>query len=151
MITLNLPSFNFRYAKSGNTVKIYDVVRQKFVVLTPEEWVRQHFVKFLAAHKDVPISHMALEKEFLLAERSKRFDAVVYNKMMKPVMLFEFKAPHVQLETQAFEQINTYNTVLKIPYLVLSNGLSHFGFHFVDEDNCISFSNVEALPKYGML
>ncbi|MDD3878206.1 MAG: type I restriction enzyme HsdR N-terminal domain-containing protein [Bacteroidales bacterium] len=151
MLQLNLPEFSFRLKRNENKVKIFDIIRKTYVILTPEEWVRQHFIMFLIEEKKVPVSHIALEREFKLFGTSKRFDAVVFNNKSEAVILLEFKAPHVELGIPAYEQINTYNTVFNIPYLVLSNGISHFCYHFVSKTVINQLFNIYELPMYDNL
>lgn len=123
---LNLPPFEVQLHQSGEMTFIYDVIRKKNVVLTPEEWVRQHFVHFLLNNHGYSKNYIKVEKQIKVNERIKRFDALVYNKEAKPVILIECKAPEVEISQSTFSQIATYNMTLRVPYLIVTNGLTHF-------------------------
>jgi len=118
-------SFNIRTNTQGQE-EIFDYWRKKFVVLTPEEWVRQQFLAFLAEKKGYPRSLMAVEKAVNVNHMAKRFDAVIYDNTGKPVMLLEFKSPRVALSQKTMEQAARYNMQLKVDYLVISNGLQQY-------------------------
>ena len=128
MESLNLPDCELRLCKSDedNFISVYDILRQKFVALTPEEWVRQHFVHFLINEKKYPQSFMANEVAIRLNGTSRRCDTVVYDRHCKPLMIIEYKAADVCITQTVFDQIVRYNMVLKVKYLVVSNGKSHY-------------------------
>lgn len=108
-------------------VKIMDILRHKFIALTPEEWVRQHFVHFMILHKGYSPTLMANEVSITLNGMSRRCDTVVYQQEgLKPLMIIEYKAPHVEITQEVFNQICRYNMVLEVEYLVVSNGLKHY-------------------------
>ncbi len=117
--------FNIRTNQRGQE-EIYDYWRKKFVVLTPEEWIRQQFLLFLIENKGYPRSLIAVEKAVMVNRMSKRFDAVVYNQKGNPAMLIEFKSSKVPLSQKTMEQAARYNLSLKVNYLVISNGIQHF-------------------------
>lgn len=125
---LNFPSYEFRIERKEDSLKIYDAFRRKWVVLTPEEWVRQHVLAFLVQTKNYAASLIAVERSLVYNTRRKRFDILVFNKQSKPFILIECKAPEVSLSEETLMQVCTYNTVFKVPYLFISNGLSHLLF-----------------------
>lgn len=126
MLELNLPSFDINVKKIGGKLSILDPLRRKFVALTPEEWVRQHFVNFLLREKGYPAALIANEIQIDLNKLKKRCDSVVYNRDLSPLMIIEYKAPDVDITQQVFDQIVRYNIVLKVKYLIVSNGLNHY-------------------------
>jgi len=126
MLKLNFPSYNFRFKSSENKVQIFDVVRKKFVVLQPEEWVRQHALHQLIFDKDYPKTHINVEKQLTVNELQKRYDIVVYNTDGSIHLLVECKAPKINVTQQTFDQIAQYNMQLKATYLMVTNGLEHF-------------------------
>ena len=123
---LNLPVFDAKIISKGGKHLIYDEFRKKEIVLTPEEWVRQHFIHFLINHHNYSKNYIKLEKQILVNNLQKRFDGLVYDKNGKPVVLIECKAPEVKISQQTFSQIATYNMTLKVPYLIVTNGITHF-------------------------
>ena len=127
MKRLNLPTYSFNIKLIEQRKYIFDFIRKKFVLLTPEEWVRQNFLRYLVEEKKYPATLIAVEKEFKLNNLSKRGDAVVYNKSGKPFLIIEFKAPEVKINQKVFDQIARYNMKLSVDYLIVSNGLEHFG------------------------
>lgn len=126
MLELNLPSFDINVKKIGGKLSILDPLRRKFVALTPEEWVRQHFVNFLLKEKGYPAALIANEIQIDLNKMKKRCDSVVYNRDLSPLIIIEYKAPDVDITQQVFDQIVRYNIVLKVKYLIVSNGLNHY-------------------------
>lgn len=126
MQKLNLPSFNFRIKTEAEKNYIFDPVRKKFVWLTPEEWVRQHFIQFLIQDKKYPQSLMVLEKQILLNGKVFRFDLLVYRRNGHPLLIAEFKAPQVKITQDTFDQVVRYNMALKVELVIVSNGLKHY-------------------------
>ncbi|WP_405382041.1 type I restriction enzyme HsdR N-terminal domain-containing protein [Maribacter sp. LLG6340-A2] len=126
MQPLNFPSYNFRVKNSENRTLIFDDVRKKFVVLTPEEWVRQHVVQYLLREKKYPLSHINVEKQIKMNGLVKRYDIVVFNPNGELHVLVECKAPDVSISQQTFDQIAQYNIQLNASYLMVTNGISHF-------------------------
>lgn len=124
MVLLNLPDYQFKIEKDKNL--IFDEIRKKYVKLTPEEWVRQNFLKYLILEKNYPQSLISVEHEIQLNSLSKRCDAVVFSRKGFPEMILEFKSPSIILSQTTFDQIFRYNLVLKVQYLIVSNGLKHF-------------------------
>lgn len=126
MKTLNLPPIEARVSKKDGKTYIFDAFRRKEVALTPEEWVRQHFVHFLVSAKGYPSERIANEVCIQLNTVSKRCDTVVYDDYLHPLVIVEYKAPGVAITEAVFDQIARYNAVLHVPYLIVSNGLSHY-------------------------
>ena len=126
MQTLNLPQCDFELRTHRGKRVILDPVRQRFVPLTPEEWVRQHLVQYLILDRGVPASLIALEMAFLYHDRYNRADIIVHNRQLEPVMLIECKNPTVTIGQDVFDQIGRYNAVVRAGYLGVSNGLTHF-------------------------
>ncbi|WP_299063646.1 type I restriction enzyme HsdR N-terminal domain-containing protein [uncultured Polaribacter sp.] len=123
---LNLPNYNFKLKSSENKTLIFDKLRKKYMVLTPEEWVRQHFVCFLMDEKKYPTSLIALEKQLTINNRKKRTDILVFNKEGNHEIIVECKAPSIKITQDTFDQIARYNLKLKANYLIVTNGLEHF-------------------------
>ena len=134
MQKLNFPSYSFRIKSSENKTLIFDIIRKKYVVLTPEEWVRQHVLKFLLEEKKYPASLIAVEKQLKLHTRTKRTDIVVYNRKGTPEVLIECKAPSVKITQETFNQIARYNLTANASYLMVTNGLEHY-FCQIDTKN----------------
>lgn len=124
--SLIYPTFNIRIKHESNKAYVFDEIRKKWLVLTPEEWVRQHLLNHLKEQKSVPASLISVEKEVSLNNTKKRYDAVVYNKAMKPVLLIECKAPDVSITQATLEQAMRYNLILGVSYLLITNGLKQF-------------------------
>jgi predicted type IV restriction endonuclease len=148
MQPLNLPPFEANIKKQNGMVKILDILRQKFVALTPEEWVRQHFVHFLIEQKGYSKTLMANEVAVTLNGMSRRCDTVVYRQEgMRPLMIVEYKRPDVEITQRVFEQICRYNMVLEVEWLVVSNGLKHYCCQ-VDIKNG-GYAFMKDIPSYG--
>ena len=126
MIALNFPPYSFRLKNSENKTHIFDVIRKKFVVLQPEEWVRQHLVKYLIENKNYPKSHINVEKQLKVNSIKKRYDIVVFNSDGSIEILVECKAPEILINQKTFDQIARYNLNLSANYLIVTNGLTHF-------------------------
>jgi len=146
MLSLNLPSYDVKMSQKDGKNIIFDELRRKYVNLSPEEWVRQHFIHFLILYKNYPKNLMANEVALKLNNMSRRCDTVLYNKDLKPVMIIEYKAPTVELTQKIFTQISTYNLILKVDYLIVSNGLKHF-ICKMDYDNQ-SYTFLPDIPDY---
>ena len=125
MEKLNLPQYSVRLKEEGGKQFIFDIVRKKYLVLTPEEWVRQNFIHFLINDKNYPAGLIAVEKGLKLNELQKRADVLVY-KNAQPMVLIECKAPGIKISREVFEQIARYNMVFKVPYLLVTNGMQHY-------------------------
>jgi hypothetical protein len=149
MIRLNLPSFEIKVSGTSEKPKILDVLRRKYVALTPEEWVRQHFVHFLIEVKGYPLMLMANEVELHVGTKRLRCDSVLYDHDLSPRMIMEYKAPTVALSQHVFDQISSYNILLHVDYLVVSNGLQHYCCKMNYEHQSYTFLN--DIPDYGDL
>ena len=126
MQDLNFPSYSFRIKNSQNRQYIFDGIRKKFVVLQPEEWVRQHVLRYLVFTKNYPKSLINVEKQLLVNELKKRYDVVVYNPDGSIFLLIECKAPEVRITQATFDQIAQYNYQLEAQHLMVTNGLDHY-------------------------
>lgn len=121
---LNFPAYDFKITDINGKNYIFDIIRKKNLVLTPEEWVRQHIVWFLIEN-NYPPSLISIERQITFNQLKKRFDILVYNNQAAPIMLIECKAPEVKLSQETLNQIALYNTQFKVDYLFISNGLKH--------------------------
>ncbi len=128
---------------------IYDTLRRKYVKLTPEEWVRQHFVHMLVERKGYPGALMANEVALKVGEKRLRADTVLYDSRLRPRMIIEYKAPHVAITQAVFDQIATYNLLLRVDYLVVSNGLSHYCCRMDYENR--QYRYLQDIPLYAEL
>jgi len=149
METLNLPSYSFRTTEREDTALIYDPIRQTYVRLTPEEWVRQHFVQYLIQELGVPAGLVAVEAPFRFEGQSWRADVVVHDRQAAPLLLVECKAPSVPIGQDAFDQGARYNLVLGAPFLVVTNGQTHYACR-VDLDTR-DHAFLDDLPNYDTL
>lgn len=149
MRQLNFPQYNLSVKRNGDKLQIYDIIRKKWIILTPEEWVRQHVVHFLITDKEFPLGLVAVEKTLKVNQLNKRFDIVVFNKNGFPLVLIECKAPEIKLSEDTLHQALRYNSVLQAPYIILSNGLDTY----IGEINFTnhSFSYLNAIPKFKEL
>lgn len=128
--TLIYPTFNIRLKEGkGKTLFVFDVIRKKWLLLTPEEWVRQHVVNYLIYEKGYPLSLISLEKEIELNGNRKRYDVVVYTKQLTPEIIIECKSPEIPLSEKVLEQALRYNLILKVNYVFITNGLNDFTYH----------------------
>ncbi|UAB80228.1 type I restriction enzyme HsdR N-terminal domain-containing protein [Marixanthomonas sp. SCSIO 43207] len=126
MQPLDFPKYQFRFKSSENKTFIFDEIRKKFIVLTPEEWVRQHVIQFLISEKNYAKSLINVEKQLKVKNTIKRYDVVVYNTDGSIFLIVECKAPSVQINQQTFDQIARYNLVADAAYLMVTNGLNHY-------------------------
>lgn len=146
MQELNFPKFSFRFKNSENKISIFDCLRKKFVILQPEEWVRQHCVLYLIEEKGYPKSHINVEKELIVNDLKKRYDIVVFNPNGSIHLIVECKAPSVIIDQSTFDQIAQYNLSLNANYLMVTNGLNHYycQMDFVKE----RFNFLKDIPNY---
>ena len=149
MLPLNLPSYPVKIQVRNGKNVIFDSLRRKFVALTPEEWVRQHFVHFLTDLKDYPKGLLANEVQLELNGTKKRFYTVLYNKYLSAKMIVEYKAPNVEITQAVFDQITRYNMVLKVEYLIVTNGLHHYCCHI--DYSTMKYTFLPDIPAYGEL
>ena len=149
MDQLNLPPFDVRVKNVDGHQQIFDVLRRRFVALTPEEWVRQHFVHFLLEHKSYPKGLLCNEIELKVGEKKLRCDTLLYNRALQPQMIIEYKAPHIALTQRVFDQISVYNMLLHVDYLVISNGIRHYCCQMDYAQNRYQF--LTDIPNYSSL
>ena len=146
---LNLPPIQPRLLREGNRIKIWDELRRRYVALTPEEWVRQHFVSFLVGRKGYSSTLMANEVSIELNGMSRRCDTVLYDVHLRPRMIIEYKRPSVRISQRVFSQICRYNLVMHVDYLVVSNGLEHYCCRMDYERQTYEF--LTEIPDYDKL
>ena len=149
MIKLNLPTYNFKLKSKENKTLIFDKLRKKYMVLTPEEWVRQHFVHFLIDKKNYPTSLIAVEKQLTINNRKKRTDILVFNTEGTPEIIVECKAPTIKITQDTFDQIARYNLKLKANFLIVTNGLDHFYCKMDFENETYIF--LKEIPDYKLI
>ena len=149
MTRLNLPPFEIKLRGTKAQPQIFDILRKKYIALTPEEWVRQHFVHFLVEHKGYPAALMANEIQLKVGEKTLRADSVLYSRELKPRMINEYKPPHIPITQKVFDQISIYNMLLHVDYLVVSNGLQHYICKMDYNDKKYLF--LEDIPDYEEL
>lgn len=147
MFKLNLPEYNFRIKKENNQTKIFDLIRKKFVVLTPEEWVRQNFIMFMLKENNFPQSLVAVEKELELNKLKKRTDIVFFNRDAKAMIIVECKAPGIEISQNTFEQIARYNIKLCVDYLIVTNGINHYCCKMDYQARTYKF--IETIPTFN--
>jgi hypothetical protein len=141
MQKLNLPSYNFKIRKNNNNYEIFDSIRKQYASLSPEEWVRQNFIRFLVEEKKYPEMLIAVEKSIKLNRMIRRPDIVIYDKTTKAKLIVECKAPSVKIIQNTVDQIVRYNMTLKVDYLVVTNGLSHYCIQINYKENKYNFIN----------
>lgn len=146
MQQLNFPSYKFRFKNSENKLSIFDEIRKKFILLTPEEWVRQHCIHFLIKDKLYPKSLINVEKELVINDRKKRYDIVIFHPNGSINLLIECKAPHIAITQKTFDQIAQYNLKLDADRLMVTNGLSHYYCEMDFEEKRYNF--LADLPFY---
>lgn len=146
MQQLNLPEYNATLTEKDGKPMIFDNLRRIYVALTPEEWVRQHFVHYLIEQHRYPAPLMANEASITLNNTRRRCDTVVYDRTLRPRMIIEYKAPTVKIDSKVFAQISRYNLVLRVDYLVVSNGLQHYCCKMDYTNNRCTF--IHGIPPY---
>ena len=149
MLPLNLPSYPVKIQVQNGKNVIFDPIRRKFVALTPEEWVRQHFVHLLTEVKGYPKGLLANEVQLNLNGTKKRCDTVLFDKNLQARMIVEYKAPHVEITQAVFDQITRYNIVLKVEYLIVSNGINHYCCRI--DYTTMKYTFLPDIPAYGEL
>lgn len=149
MSLLNLPGYEAKIREKEGKREIFDRLRRCYVALTPEEWVRQHFVNMLIEHKGYPATLTANEVPITLNGMMRRCDTVVYDNNLRPIAIVEYKAPTVKIDEKVFAQIARYNLVLKVNFLIVSNGLQHFCCKMDYEKNSYSF--LREIPAYDVV
>nr|NQU94275.1 type I restriction enzyme HsdR N-terminal domain-containing protein [Bacteroidota bacterium] len=143
---LNLPQYEFRIRQSDNGNEIFDEIRKKYVALTPEEWVRQNFLKYLISEKGTPLSLIAVEKSLKLYGMVKRSDIVVFNRNGEALLLVECKAHTVKIAQKVFDQAAMYNIKFNVEYLFVTNGMEHYGCKIDFKNRTYRF--LDHIPDY---
>lgn len=146
MQKLNLPEYTFREKTEDGKPMIFDPIRKKFIVLTPEEWVRQNFIQYLKKEKKYPESLMAVEKQIMINGKQRRFDLLIYLRNGQPHLIAEFKASSVKITQDAFDQVVRYNMNLRVERVVVSNGLQHFACEIDYTNN--TYSYLHEIPEF---
>ena len=149
MSALNLPSYDTKICEKEGKQQILDPLRKSYVALTPEEWVRQHFVNYLTVHKGYPAALMANEVAITLNGMKRRCDTVVYDKELRPRVIVEYKAPSVRITKEVFAQISRYNLTLRVDYLIVSNGMQHYCCKMDYEKGSYTF--LQEIPEYSKI
>lgn len=146
MYELNLPKFKIQLGGTREKPEIFDFLRRRYVKLTPEEWVRQHFVHWLVEQKGYPKGLLGNEIELRVADKKLRCDSVLYDQQTRHRMIIEYKAPTIPLSQKVFDQISAYNLLLHVDYLVISNGMEHYCCRMNYENNSYDF--LQDIPDY---
>lgn len=149
MFDLKLPAYDYKIRSVNGKNEIFDFLRHKFVALTPEEWVRQHFTHYLINEKAYPAGRTVQEAFVLYNGRKKRCDTVIYNDTLQPLVIVEYKAPNVDITQKVFDQISAYNFALHVNYLIVSNGMKHFCCRMDYENHRVEF--LPDIPDYNQL
>jgi hypothetical protein len=146
---LNLPEYKHKIITENDKQYILDPVRNKYLLLTPEEWVRQNFLKYLIAEKKYPAGLISIEAGIKMNHLKRRYDALLYSRQGKPFMLLEFKSPSVRITQKVFDQITEYNNQFVTPYIIVSNGLKHYCCKLNDDNQKYEF--LPEIPDFDKL
>ncbi len=146
MDALNLPPYDIKVSEKDGKRLIFDELRRRHVALTPEEWVRQHFVHYLIGHLGYPAGLLANEVELKIGDKRLRCDSILFDKQAHPQMIIEYKAPNIQLTQRVFSQISAYNLLLHVDYLIVSNGMQHICCRMDYTNNTYHF--LQEIPTY---
>jgi len=149
MQALNLPPSNFQFGERDGKTTIWDRTRKKYIILTPEEWVRQHFIEFLILEKHFLRNLIKIETGLKVLKTFKRTDVLCYSNSGKPILLVECKAPEVKINQQTFDQIARYNIPLQVPYLIVTNGMNHYCCSIDFKNKSYSFH--QTIPSYHQI
>ncbi len=149
MERLNLPVYSFKIKSEKGRKLIYDESRRKYVPLTPEEWVRQNFIRYLVKEKGMPLSLIAVEPSMKINGIKKRCDILVFGRGGRPALIVECKSPSVKVSRETFEQIARYNIHIKVSYLVVTNGISHYCCRLDHDKGTCTF--LESIPSYPLV
>jgi len=148
-MVLNLPQYSFRIREKLGKKHIFDSFRRQWVSLTPEEWVRQNFVRYLTEEKHFPASLVAIERSLRINQRDFRTDIVLFSKSGNPLIVVECKSPEVKISQQVFDQIARYNLDLRVSYLIVTNGLEHYCCRFDQE--LLTYTFLPEIPDYKLI
>jgi hypothetical protein len=143
---LNLPTYSFRIKEKEGKRIIFDILRRRWVALTPEEWVRQNFIRYLTEEKHYPAALVSVERSLRLNQQNFRADAVIFTKSGEPFIIIECKAPEVKISRQVFDQIVPYNIELQVKYLMVTNGMSHYCC-IIDKEK-LTYAFLPEIPDY---
>lgn len=146
MIPLNLPSFNIKLQGTQEHPRVFDILRRRYVALTPEEWVRQNFIHYLIESLNYPATLLANEIRLQVGQKQLRADSVLFDTELKPRMIIEYKAPNIAITQKVFDQISAYNLMLHADYLIVSNGMRHYCCKMDYDNNRYLF--MDHIPKY---
>lgn len=149
MQALNLPPSNFQFSERNGKTTIWDRTRKKYIILSPEEWVRQNFVEFLIQEKHFLRNLIKIETGLKVLKTFKRTDVLCYNKSGKPILLVECKAPEIKINQHTFDQIARYNISLQVPYLIVTNGMNHYCCSIDFENKSYLFH--QTIPSYHQI
>lgn len=144
MDKLNLPDCDLKIKNEEGNRFVFDIVRKKYVVLTQEEWVRQHFIHLMINHLGYPKPLLKLESAFSYFKSGKRGDIILLDRDSKPFLLVECKAPNIELEKSAVNQVAIYNKVVRARYIAITNGLKHFIWKF----DSVDYHQLDQFPEY---
>ena len=147
--SLNFPQFEFELSERNGKLSIFDSLRKKFLILTPEEWVRQNFIRYLVSEKGFPAGLIAVEQPFIFNKMQKRSDLLVYNNLGQPKVLAECKAPSVPITSSVFEQIGLYNLTHHGPWLIVTNGIKHYCCRYQEQEGRYQFSDF--IPDWSVV
>ena len=149
MKELTLPPYSCRITDNEGLQMIFDPIRKRYVKLTPEEWVRQHFINYLVAYGKYPAGLIGVEVPFRMNKLTKRLDLLVHDRTGKPILIVECKEPDTKLDEKVFDQIVVYNMQFRVPYLIVTNGIQNFACRINFEDNSREY--LEIIPQYEEL
>lgn len=149
MDLLNLPTYSFRIKEDKDKKYIFDEIRRRYVKLSPEEWVRQHIIKYLAEEKHYPKQLMSIEKGFHRNTFTERYDLLIYKRSGDPLMIVECKAPVVEISQKVFNQVTRYNDQYHAPFLLITNGRKHYCCHIDIKKRSYKF--LKDIPEYEKL
>ena len=149
MTALNLPEYNVRTCSKDGKTMIFDILRNKYVALTPEEWVRQHFVNYLINYKGYPKSLMNNEVKIIQNGITRRCDTILYGQDLNPRLIIEYKSTDIKITQKVFDQITRYNMVLNVDFLIVSNGIEHYCCRINYAKKSYSF--LQDIPEYKSL
>jgi hypothetical protein len=147
MFKLNLPEFNITVRKEEGKVWIFDMIRKKYIVLTPEEWVRQHFIHYLINHLNYPKALFRIEGSLTYNRLQKRSDIVIHDREGNPWMLVECKAPNIKLTQKAFNQVAVYNMTIGARFVAVTNGMVQYCFETSHEGNASHLTSFPEFPE----
>lgn len=149
MKSLHLPPYDVQLVEQADGKYIYDIIRKKYIKLSSEEWVRQHFIHFLIHHRHYPAGLFRVERGVVKASRQGRTDIEVWDSTGRPLLLVECKSYESTLNKQAVLQASVYNENLKARFMILTNGLMHYAFEYVGEESSKRYERLDDVPFYS--